>query len=199
MDDFKGWFCNLGPFPIIESIKEEFEHKFVLIDMVKNNTTYQTKPVTKQTAPDTKVTNNRIKPKTTTVTIPPSKTNGAPNATKIPADKNTDNKQMGIKNNEYEKIGTSTQNSKVPIKDEQSPSNKSDVESSKNELNLESIARSVKKKFKAVREIQIYACLNKKLCHLKSSSNNVTSNLFMLNLLFLFFISNMISKLTILF
>ena len=27
MDDFKGAFCNLGPFPIIEAIKEEFEHK----------------------------------------------------------------------------------------------------------------------------------------------------------------------------
>ena len=27
MDDFMGAFCNLGPFPIIEAIKEEFEHK----------------------------------------------------------------------------------------------------------------------------------------------------------------------------
>lgn len=27
MDDFKGAFCNLGPFPIIEAVKEEFEHK----------------------------------------------------------------------------------------------------------------------------------------------------------------------------
>lgn len=32
MDDFKGAFCNLGSFPIIESIKEEFEHKVQNMD-----------------------------------------------------------------------------------------------------------------------------------------------------------------------
>ena len=52
MDDFKGWFCNLGSFPIIEAVKEEFEHKITLIteenqdestfsiyttDLIKNN------------------------------------------------------------------------------------------------------------------------------------------------------------------
>jgi chitinase len=33
MDDFKGAFCNLGSFPIIESIKEEFEHKVQNMDI----------------------------------------------------------------------------------------------------------------------------------------------------------------------
>lgn len=38
MDDFKGAFCNLGPFPIIEAVKEEFEHKvFKLIYLKSKN------------------------------------------------------------------------------------------------------------------------------------------------------------------
>lgn len=31
MDDFKGLFCNLGSYPIIEAVKEQFEHKITLI------------------------------------------------------------------------------------------------------------------------------------------------------------------------
>jgi len=58
MDDFKGWFCNLNAFPIIESIKEEFEHKFILVDVDNKNSTNQISATTER-AQEAKTTSER--------------------------------------------------------------------------------------------------------------------------------------------
>lgn len=47
MDDFKGLFCNLGPFPIIESIKQELDRSILDIS-VDENTEYSSVTSVKQ-------------------------------------------------------------------------------------------------------------------------------------------------------
>ena len=174
MDDFKGWFCNLNAFPIIESIKEEFEHKFILVDVDKNNTTGQISTTTKsQEAKTTSDRHIKIKNASTvkyrlTHTKDTAKDYIAPN-------KNIDT----IKKNDYEK--TNPKNGFTSIKEisklgnienETTLNSTSSKEEPRNEPNLDAAVRSVKKKFKAVREIRVHACLNKKLCNLGSNHSS---------------------------
>lgn len=176
MDDFKGWFCNLNAFPIIESIKEEFEHKFILVDVDKNNTTGQISTTTKRSLEAKTTSDRHIKVKTAstvknrlTHTIDTTKEFMANN------NKNIDT----IKKNNYEK--TNPKNGVTSIKEisklenienETTLNSTSSKEEPRNEPNLDAAVRSVKKKFKAVREIRLHACLNKKLCNLGSNHSS---------------------------
>ena len=63
MDDFKGQFCNLGPFPIIESIKQELD-RTILINP-EENTEYSSLSTKKTT--NSLITKTKSKPKNETI------------------------------------------------------------------------------------------------------------------------------------
>jgi hypothetical protein len=175
MDDFKGWFCNLNAFPIIESIKEEFEHKFVLVDVDKNSTTHHIRETTKRIHELKTASDRPFKLKT-----------GSTDKTHMTNIKDKPKDLMGINENgqESKKVDHENTEAKNGVASNKEVINVSNVDEDKalnktpsneeprNEPNLDSVVRSVKKKFKAVREIRLSACLNKKLCKLGFNSSS---------------------------
>jgi hypothetical protein len=149
MDDFKGWFCNLGTFPIIGAIKEEFEHKIRPLessdsaDQINND----------------KTTFSNLASRLQSTT----KSNGKGKSTL---------KSFNISKNGYTVLTTST-TKKITTTLTYRPNNNNKID------NEEKSKNEYKPKFKAVREIKLVACLdNKNKCNLKNVSfkTNIHSN-----------------------
>ena len=162
MDDFKDLFCNLGTFPIIESVKEEFEHKITLItdDLQKAQPTVamSTEFVS------TKFVDGRIFENYDSDNEYYESDN-----TKI---SNGDNKSI---NRLPEKISFDTSNESIAnhVHD-----------------NYEILKKKLEK-FKAIREIKLVACLDKRKCSL-NSSNHIVLNYIFFNIFIFKIISNLL-------
>ncbi len=157
MDDFKGLFCNLGAFPIIESIKEEFEHKLLPLNpdfKYKNHSNSIYEQIDKehgskkQSNENNKDQNNNKKPS---------------NNINIINNNNNKYSTLSPENNQelnYKNLRTNyTKDKKAST-----PPNKNKFE--------KLFTTEKMKKFKAIREIKIVACLDKSKCHLDINSGS---------------------------
>jgi hypothetical protein len=166
MDDFKGWFCNLGTFPIIGAIKEEFEHKIRPLE--NSDSTDQINNV------KTTILNQASRLQSTT------KSNGKGKSTV----KLVNSTKVG-----YTVLTTASTHKKVSNVLTNRPNNNK-VSHGEN-INREKSQDDIipKFKFKAVREIKLVACLdNKNKCNLKNNSfkTNIHScNLILMSLVIL--------------
>lgn len=154
MDDFKDMFCNLGSFPIIESIKEEFEHKITLItdDLER--------------AQPTKAM-----------------------STSLITTKNIDGRifeSYDSDNEYYETINTESLSGDSKLINQLSENTLDKLNNSiVNQVqdNYEILKKKLKK-FKAIREIKLIACLDKQKCSLNSGHQILLSNIFFIILFF---------------
>ena len=174
MDDFKGWFCNLGPYPIIESVKEEFEHKLTLITSSPEHEKQPEPGIVEQTVTQVQTVNEKTKPNEATSAGKLNSVSKSKLTTKSFVNTNNKNKNKN-ETTSRELIGLTT-------------ASMNSAESKKESSSLDSIARHFKKKFKAIREIKLIACLDKKKCHISSSSTNLKSE----SRKFFFWISSLI-------
>ncbi|CAF0718400.1 unnamed protein product [Brachionus calyciflorus] len=144
MDDFKDMFCNLGPFPILESVKEEFEHKITQItDEIYDDTT----PILSTDIISTKNLNRKLNDNGDDV-------NGYDLiSTRVPGE-DYDNFKMNSKM--PQNILAEKSNDSLIIKIQEN------YEQFKNKL----------KKFKAIREIRLISCLDKQKCSVNNSIKN---------------------------
>lgn len=171
MDDFKGWFCNLGPYPIIESVKEEFEHKLTLVTSAPDHEKQPEPEIVEETVTQVQIVNEKTKPNEVTSVGKLNSASKSKITTKTFANNNNKHKNKNETTSRELFSGLTT-----------TSLNQAD---SKNELaSLDSIARNFKKKFKAIREIKLVACLDKKNCHLASSSPDFKFNKFYLILIY---------------
>lgn len=171
MDDFKGLFCNLGPFPIIEAVKEEFEHKVTLIDQESENQIESNQPQQQQSSdndeqPTVEETETETEIELEMKKPPPAKPQTHTTTTK---------------HNSHADLTTTTKLTKTPKRTKTSTSRVATTKLIDNKISnttrkykdikseLEQFKKNLKK-FKAVREIKLITCLDKKLCTLSSSS-----------------------------
>lgn len=165
MDDFKGWFCNLGTFPIIGAIKEEFEHK---IRPLENSDSAD------QINNDKTTTSNLASRLQST-----TKTNGKGKSTI---------KQIDNSKNGYTVLTTPTTYKKMTTTLTNRPNNINKISNgvNTNREKTQEDDNGPKFKFKAVREIKLIACLdNKNKCNLKNDSFQTNINLIPLYTIFI--------------
>lgn len=148
MDDFKDMFCNLGSFPIIESVKEEFEHKITLItdDLKKSKST----AAMSTAVVSTKSVDGRI--------FENYDSENEYYETDNTKNSNDDDKSINrLPEKKFELSNNSIANQV--------------------QENYEILKKKLKK-FKAFREIKIVACLDKQKCSLNSSNQIVLNYVF---------------------
>ena len=153
MDDFKGLFCNLGAFPIIESIKEEFEHKLLPLNpdfKNKNNSNSIYEQIdkehgSKKPSSESKEQNN-----------------------KKPSNNNNNNNNINNINNKYSTLSPNFNQdlNYKNLRTNYTKDKRATTPSNKNRLDR-LLTTEKMKKFKAIREIKIVACLDKSKCHLE--------------------------------
>ena len=145
-DDFKGLFCNLGSFPIIESVKQELDNKLTIITEESLGISNQDKKLTDihEVTPTPKATG-------TTKSSGPTKAN-----------QNTNRPGQGGNNNQIRPSAyhTTTRLARPSMTPAGPPSLNTSYDNALNKL----------KKFKAIREIKIVACLDKRFCNLRNAS-----------------------------
>ena len=179
MDDFKGWFCNLGPYPIIESVKEEFEHKLTLITSSPEHEKQPEPGIVEQTVTQVQTVNQKTKPNEATSAGKLNSVSKSKLTTKAFVNNNNKNKNKNETTSRELMSGLTT-------------ASMNSAESKNESSSLDSIARHFKKKFKAIREIKLIACLDKKKCHISNSSTNLKFEIFfwISGLIFFVFVLN---------
>jgi hypothetical protein len=153
MDDFKGWFCNLGTFPILGAIKEELELKVRPLDGFDPS--------------------GGLKISSTTLTSNNLDQNGRLQSTTSSNNKFKTTAKFNSSKSSYtvfsiSTISTSMKNTTTSRRRANISNQNDQVSSENNEQNGPTF------KFKAVREIKLIACLdNKNKCTLKSDSSKL--------------------------
>jgi hypothetical protein len=155
MDDFKGWFCNLGSYPIIESIKEELESKMTLIEDELEKI-----PVDTQKNSDKKSDKNKEKNNDVTSTIENELSPNKMSTHELIMKTKNPPKGSGIKEIKLTKNPKGTTNNMKTTTEVQA----------KDVSTLDSLSNKYKK-FKAIREIKLIACLDTHKCHIKQPNN----------------------------